>query len=279
MSSLLIGFDSAWTPNNCGALVGVLRSDMGSYQELGPPRIANYQQATEVIVQWQGEHQPTTTIVLLDQPTIVPNPKGQRPVENLVASPVSRRYGGVQPANTSKTKMFGKDAPVWQFLKTFGGATNPHGPITSTRVLETYPVLTMIALGWTLPDSALPTGRLPKYNPANKKTFSVEDWRHVCQKLKSKFETRGLLALSRILAEHAKKQSPLKADQDCVDSCICLLVAFYLAESRECLMVGNVDTGYIVVPHGNELRNELLTRCDKTNRPSQEWVRALALEL
>jgi hypothetical protein len=47
-------------------------------------------------------------------------------------------------------------------------------------VIETYPVLTMIALGWTIPDSdGRLTGRLPKYNPGRKKTFSIKDWQHV----------------------------------------------------------------------------------------------------
>ena len=64
---------------------------------------------------------PTSTIILLDQPTIVKNLTGQRPVENIVGSAISRRRGGMQPANTSKENMFGKDAPIWPFLTRFGG--------------------------------------------------------------------------------------------------------------------------------------------------------------
>ena len=33
MRTLLIGFDSAWTPNNSGALIGVLRMDDGTFRE------------------------------------------------------------------------------------------------------------------------------------------------------------------------------------------------------------------------------------------------------
>ena len=86
--------------------------------------------------------------MLLDQPTIVRNAEGQRPVENIVSSPVGLRYGGMQPSNTSKADMFGPNAPVWQFLNQFGGATDPLFLSGDSKVLETYPVLIMIALGW-----------------------------------------------------------------------------------------------------------------------------------
>ncbi len=160
MTTLLVGFDSAWAPNHSGGLADVLQLDDGTFHELGQPRIVNFHEAEEVILQWQAELGPTATIILLDQPTIVKNATGQRPVDNLVGSPVSRRYGGMQPANTGKEKMFGKEAPVWPFLERFGGAANPLDSLAYTRVFETYPVLAIMALGWTLPDSRA-AGRLP----------------------------------------------------------------------------------------------------------------------
>ena len=108
MSTLLVGFDSAWTPTNSGAIVGVLRAGDGTFRELGSPQVVNYREAENTIAAWQLQQKPEATIVLLDQPTIVNNASGQRPVENLVGSPVSRRYGGMQPAYTAKKEMFGK---------------------------------------------------------------------------------------------------------------------------------------------------------------------------
>ena len=64
---------------------------------------------------------------------------------------------------------------VWAFLSQFGGAADPLQPLTNAAVFETYPVLSMIAFNWTLPDVRV-TGRLPKYNPARRKTFSISDW-------------------------------------------------------------------------------------------------------
>jgi len=146
MTTLVVGFDSAWTPNHSGALIGLFRTDDGKFHELGLPQVVNYSEAEDAIARWQDQQKPATTIVTLDQPTIVNNAAGQRPVENLVASPVSLRYGGVQPANTARKEMFGKNAPLWRFLTRFGGPADPLLPGAHTRVFETYPVLAMIAL-------------------------------------------------------------------------------------------------------------------------------------
>ncbi len=275
MTTLLVGFDSAWTRTNSGGLVGVLRADDGTFQELGLPQVVNYCHAECTILEWQAQHKPAATIVLLDQPTIVRNGGGQRPVENLVGSPVSLRYGGMQPANTGRKEMFGKDAPVWRFLTRFGGPADPLEPVAGTRVFETYPVLAMIALGWTLPDSR-PAGRLPKYNP-DRRTFSNSDWRHVCRLARDAVSERGLLGLVRWLDVAAGTTAPRKSDQDSLDACVCLLAALYLAELKNCLMVGNLDTGYIVVPYGEGLREELECRCKQTGRAPTEWVRSFRL--
>jgi predicted RNase H-like nuclease len=275
-STLLVGFDSAWTSTNAGAIVAVLHLHDGSYRELGQPQTVDYPQAQALILKWQSDFVPTATIVLLDQPTIVKNPTGQRPVENIVGSAVSLRYGGMQPANTSRAEMFGDKAPMWPFLTRFGGPADPFEPSVDARVFETYPVLAIISLLWTLPCSRI-AGRLPKYNPQRRKTFSISDWQHVCKRTSDEFRERGLTGIVRWMDDAAGKISPRKSDQDCVDACLCLLVALYLAEQKDCLLVGDSQTGYIVVPHGAGLRAELEIRCHETGRAPSEWVRVFRL--
>jgi predicted RNase H-like nuclease len=278
MSTLLVGFDSAWTANNAGAVVGALRCDDGSYRALGPPQAADYRQAEAIIVAWQSRYSPTLSIVSLDQPTIVRNATGQRPVENIVGSPVSLRYGGMQPANTSRVEMFGITAPVWSFLATFGGVPDPSAMMpVATQVLETYPVLSMIALGWTLPDVRA-TGRLPKYNPERRTTFSLTDWQFVCEQVSRSFRDVGLDEFDRWIA-NAKVRVPRKADQDGLDACLCLIVALHMVACKDCLMVGDVASGYIVVPYGEGLASELEARCRQTRRLPSEWVRRFQFSL
>ena len=153
MTTLIVGFDAAWTEKNSGALVGVLSDKNGIFDEICLPLVVDFRRAESTILEWQERYRPESTIVFLDQPTIVKNAGGQRPVDNLASSPVSLRYGGMQPANTSKKAMFGEDAPVWRFLNLFGGPADLLEPLAGTCVVETYPVLAMIALDWMLPDA------------------------------------------------------------------------------------------------------------------------------
>lgn len=274
---MLVGFDSAWTPSNAGAIVAVLRDEDGTYRELAEPTRVSYPEAEHTLLRWQAELSPAATIVFLDQPTIVRNAVGQRPVENIVASPVSLRYGGVQPANTSRDEMFGADAPIWRFLSRFGGIPDPLAPGNGTRVFETFPVLQLIALGWTLPDKRA-TGRLPKYNPKRRKTFLQADWRHVCAHLANALRGYDLVRLSRWADLAGQNPHPAKADQDGIDACLCLLGALALVEQRDCLMIGNLESGYIIIPYGEALHRELEQRCTATGRVIADWVRSFRLQ-
>ena len=70
------------------------------------------------------------TLVALDQPTIVPNAAGARPVERLAASLMGWLGGGVQPANTGRTGLFCPAAPIWRFLAALGATHDPERAAT-----------------------------------------------------------------------------------------------------------------------------------------------------
>lgn len=276
MTILLVGFDSAWTQKNRGAIVAAIQTKDGSFRDIGDPQAADFREAGDAIRKWQSELSPTSTLILLDQPTIVRNPSGQRPVEKIVSSCVNRRRGGMQPANTAKSDMFGDDAPVRAFVEQFGGAANPLAPLPSgAAVFETYPVLAMIALGWMRVDQRI-DGRLPKYNP-ERPTFQKEDWQHVCRMASAAFLKFGLVGTARWIGGLRDMARPRKGDQDRLDACLCLLVALHLAEREFCLMVGDLQTGYIIVPHRLELERELETRCLKIPWQPSDWVRTFKL--
>lgn len=274
MTTLLIGFDSAWTAKNSGALIGVLCGDDSRYVEIGPPIIVNYAEAECAIDRWNAQFSPSAIIQFIDQPTIVKNVSGQRPVENIVGCAISRRYGGMQPASRSRTAMFDDDAPIWLHLDRVGGPSNLTEKSRGSGVIETYPALAIISLGWTLPDpKGRVTGRLPKYNPAASSRFSNPDWQHVCVSVSKAFADRKLPIIANWILDRSRVTKPRKHDQDALDACICLLVGLHFVEGRRCLIVGNQLTGYILVPHNSDLQCELEKRCDRTNRVATEWVR------
>jgi len=275
MGTLLVGFDSAWTRTNAGAIVGALIDDTGGIHELGLPRLVRYAEARDVVAAWQLAHLPSLTLVLIDQPTIVENGARQRPVEQIVCSAVSRRRGGMQPANRARLEMFGDDAPVWEFVRQFGGAADPFDVSQSTKVLETYPVLAMMSMGWVLPDPRRPAGRLPKYNPERRKTFALADWVHVCRAGAATLRAAGATDLAVWIEEAGQNPKPTKSDQDRLDSCICLIAALHLAKGSNALFVGNCATGYIVVPDSLALREELALRCLELALVPSDWIRVL----
>ena len=275
-STLAVGFDSAWTARHSGGVVGVLQLADGSVRQLEDPLVADFVEARAQIDAWQATHCPDRTLILLDQPTVVANAEGQRPVENLVSGPVSRRRGGVQPSNTGRVEMFGDAAPLWPFLEAMGGVVDLDNPSEGGAVLETYPALILIAMGWVVPDSR-PTGSLPKYNPERRKTFRLADWQFVCAQLQRELTELGVPGLARWCADAGQLTRPRKHDQDRLDACLCLLPALMLARGSACTVVGQADSGFLVVPTGEELDDELRSRCTKTQRDSAAWVRDFAL--
>ena len=270
-----MGFDSAWTAGNSGGIVGVMCEKDGAMQSLGLPMAANFADAAAVVDRWQQEQAPQRTLILLDQPTIVVNEAGQRPVERIVCSSVIRRRGAVQPANTARSEMFGDDAPVWGFLRAVGGSLDPDEASAECTVLETYPVLTLIAKQWLLPDSQRQE-RLPKYNPARRKTFSLDDWAFVCVQVAQLLMRSGLQDLADWCEASSGLSRVTKQAQDLLDACICLVPALELARGASCLVVGKSESGYMVVPSGEALERELVARCEAIGRPAGQWVRAVS---
>ena len=277
MSTLLIGFDSAWTATNQGAIVGVIRHDNGEFQPLGLPFVANFDAAVHAIVAWQAAYTFERTIILIDQPTIVRDVKGQRHVENIVSSLVSRRYGGMQPANTGRLGMFDDGAPIWPFLDCFGGPADVLSCSRHTEIFETYPVLTIIARGWTLDDEHRAFGRLPKYNPVRRSTFRMDDWVYLCGKLCGVFKESGVAAIADWIESIRFLESPRKSDQDRLDACLCLLVAMDMVEGKACVVIGEQKSGYIVTSASEMMESELTQRCIQTERDPKRWIRSFRL--
>jgi predicted RNase H-like nuclease len=274
MSRLLVGFDSAWTATNAGAIVGAVLDADGAIRELGHPTCVRYEEAAGIVQEWQEKHHPSSTLILLDQPTVVKNERGQRPVEQIVCASVCRRRGGTQPAYLGRREMFGTGAPLWKFLKTLGDRVDPFDE-APTRVIETYPVLAIIAMDWILADPQRAVGRLPKYNPQRRKTFSLSDWGHVCRSTAAALAEHGAECLAAWAESLASLSRPTKVEQDGLDACICLIVALHFARSKDMLFVGCGASGYMVVPYAKALQDELMSRCKRLGRIGSDWVRVL----
>ena len=94
----VVGFDSAWTDNpKAPGAICVVRLDTQGARLHVEPRLASFSEAAALI---QAERlEVSKCVVALDQPTIVPNLTGSRPVDRVAAALISWVGGGVQPAN------------------------------------------------------------------------------------------------------------------------------------------------------------------------------------
>ena len=175
MREAFIGFDSAWAGKVPGGIVWATFEDqhLAAFAE---PRLAGFNDAAQIIETLRSECD--YVLVAVDQPTVVPNETGSRPVDGVARCLISRLGSGVQPANRSKQAMFGPNAPIWRFLERLGASENPPVARTSTHGLHLIEVFPALALPALEPE-ILQRGRAAHYNPATKKTFSQNDWRLV----------------------------------------------------------------------------------------------------
>ena len=123
-STIIFGFDSAWTdsPKAPGAICAIAFDDSGQV-EFHEPRLVSFAAALTFIEALRKDF--AVSLVALDQPTIVPNGSGSRPIDKVAASLVSFVGGGVQPAYRSKIGIFCENAPVWSFLSRLNASEAP----------------------------------------------------------------------------------------------------------------------------------------------------------
>ena len=250
-----IGFDSAWTdnPKAPGAIcaVGV---ESGQAMRFDPPRLVSFADALPFIQARQSDT--GVTLIALDQSTVVPNLTGMRPVERVAASLISWLGGGVQPSNRGRKGMFCDTSPIWGFLDELGALQKPEDVRSATTglyLMEVFPALALASMGFF--------GRLaaPRYNPGRRKTFRMNDWVRVADAAATKADALGCGDVSKWCRSAGKIARPKKADQDSLDAVLCVLIALHWRRrSRdESLILGDFDTGYMVVPATLGVRERL----------------------
>lgn len=248
----VVGFDSAWTLGNTGALAAISATQDG-LELVVPPGLCTFARARDLIL----ELRKTGPVLLaIDQPLVVPNASSCRPVDRVAGSLVNRRKGGVQPANTSKTSMFGVDAPIWKFLREVSPTSidpraRPDGP-TDLWALEVFPALASVGL---FPQ--VQADKLLKYNPAVKRSFKIGDWLALTRVLSAIAADLRVPALAA-WAERLALARPTKALQDEIDAVLCVLIGLLIQFAPSSTAVlGDALAGYIVTPCPPPLHTEM----------------------
>jgi predicted RNase H-like nuclease len=117
-------------------------------------------------------------VIAIDQPLVVPNERGSRPVDVAIAKAHMRNYAvGAHAANTANP-CFGDDADIWRLIETLGGRGYVHEPRALGQehpgkyFFECYPNLAII--GWL--------DNLPRYKVRH---HGGDAWRRVIDFLRA----------------------------------------------------------------------------------------------
>ena len=228
MKEAFVGFDSAWSKKNKGAICHViLQGD--NFEKPNLPQLSDFSDAARIIKKLQDECD--DVLVAIDQPIIVPHCSVGRPVDTVAKSFMGQLRSAAQSAMRSgkgnQEAMFGDNAPVWiHFISEIGlseylgrtdldhhrafvdfeAAKSPRG---ETHLIEVYPALALSALNTVFVDRK----SAARYNPRNKKKFSLADWELVCEIVQCCSNECGL-QLSEWAKKMASLKSPKKPDQD-----------------------------------------------------------------
>ena len=278
MKEAFVGFDSAWVGKVAGAISFAVFRDT-NLEKVSLPRVADFADAARIVecLQAQCDH----VLVAIDQPIIVNNQSGSRPVDRVAGSLMSRLHSGTQPANRNKDAMFGDNAPIWRFINRI----KPHGmtcrclknfetarmATRETHLIEVYPALAWPALDQHFVDRA----SAPRYNPEGNSEnfpFSLDDWQRVCKIVRNCADEFNLQLLSQwadeMIMPWDSPESPQKPHQDKIDAAICLLISLQWRRAQdrhELLSVGDLDCGYMVTPVSYATREILEAASERHN--------------
>ena len=277
MKEAFVGFDSAWAGNKAGAIAYAIFQDE-KLEKAPPPCLADFADAAGIIEDLQGECD--DVLVAIDQPIIIPNCAGSRPVDLVVRSFMGKLGSAAQSAarhgKGNQAAMFGDNAPVWKFinritplsmtcqdLRDFGVAKNA---AQKTRLIEVYPALALPSLKGIFMDRKSAARYDPDSNSKNH-PFSLDDWQLVCQTVESYADAINLRPLSRWARKMVKPwdspKTPKKFHQDKVDAALCLLIAMqWRQRSNGVCVIGDLENGYIVTPTSDSTREILQATSD-----------------
>lgn len=255
--TIIFGFDSAWTDSSSapGAICAISFDAQGK-ADFYEPRLVSFAQARDFIE--SNRHEYAVSIIAIDQPTVVPNATGSRPVDKVAGSLVSFIGGGVQPANRSKRGMFCENAPIWPFISSLNVTEDPikaRSALDGHFLVEVFPSLALPALH---PQFSTRLGA-PKYNPNNRRKYRFGDWQAVARTIAASAERLGIDGLATWAENMAAILNPRKADQDKLDASICVLVGLIwrAGTAASSAMLGDLRSGYMVTPVSDMIRGRL----------------------
>lgn len=193
---------------------------------------------------------------------MVPNAAGMRPVERLACS-IKK---GVLPAHLNHA-LFGRSAPVWEFLDRLGPSEDPLKAQRADEGLHLIEVFPGLALPGLFPDDHCRLPAAVHYDPSKRERFSVDDWQLVASNILSCVQRLSLEPFVEWVAKQVENTMPVKADQDCLDALICLVIAIKWRRGDRDMEVLGDWRGHMVTPLSAKARNRIMEKVCQLDVP------------
>jgi predicted RNase H-like nuclease len=198
-------------------------------------------------------------LVAIDAPVVVTNTVGRRHCEHLVSAAFGRFHAGAHPSNLS-LPAFHHGPRGGRLAALLGLDVDPHFTARTPvrRAIEVYPhpaTITLFGLDRVLPYKAKP-GRTPQQRQAALTTLlrHVETLQDATPPLHVHDCCGWRSAVAAVSAAHTHAE--LNRWEDAVDAVLCAYIGLHRwwhGDSRSAV-VGDVETGYIVVPVDDRTR-------------------------
>ncbi|MFI5297245.1 MAG: DUF429 domain-containing protein [Polyangiales bacterium] len=263
------GFDSAWGGRQCGAAChllmerdGALRLDLETWRA-----DVTWRNAFERL---RAPAESSLHVIAIDQPLVVPNVTGSRPVDVGLARALMRNYAvGAHSANTTNP-CFAPAAGIWKMLSKLNEDGYQQDPLAVARrddgkfYFECYPNAALV--GWL--------DFLPRYKFRHR---NADAWTQVVDLLRG-LATSDSLPVENIMGALPTDFSHSKKNEDMVDAIIAAYTAAFLWRHglTESQVIGDFATGYMVTPVNLAMRPLLagalvgsLSERDALNAPAR----------
>src|ERR1017187_8925808 len=215
MEAVYTGFDSAWGGVKRGAICNLALLDDGSLWLAGDPVGVDWDQA---LIHAKQEMSAALRVWAIDQPLVVPNQEGCRPVERDLAKALMADFGcGAHSSNLGMTA-WATDAPIWSLERALEDNGYFHSPMAIPEAaggrfyFECYPHPALLGL--------FDLDQIVKY-----KRGGLDEWQRLLQLLRSL--TAAELPIRNICEFVQENLGRNKANEDKLDSILCAYVAAY----------------------------------------------------
>jgi predicted RNase H-like nuclease len=242
MEAIFTGFDSAWSATKSGAICDLLLDENGLLRLCAEPVTANWDRA---LAHAKEEVKVDLHVWAVDQPILVRNEKGCRPVERNLASALMADFGCGAHSSNLGLAPWAEGAPIWNFIRALQEMGHQHNPMaipgagSGRFYFECYPHPAILGL--------FDLSEILKYKQRN-----LNDWQMLIRLLRSLASAE--LAIRNICSYVQEDLPQNKRNEDKLDSIISAYVAAYwwkfgVARSTS---IGDLSTGYIVTPHSEK---------------------------